>query len=96
MQLTVKVAPLVAAALRANTQSAGNPPAGIADVQQATQELGLELTPMHPDIDDPELSTWFTVQVPSGQSLNEVQNRLLRATGVEGAFESGSPEPAGE
>lgn len=96
MQLTVKLAPSVAEALRSGTRAASTPLPDIAELQQTIRELGIELRPMYPEIDDPELSTWFTVQAPRERPITEVRNRLLSAPGVEGAFEPASPEPAGK
>lgn len=60
MQVSVRVQPDVAPAF----QGTDAPPAEVNDLRLELEALGVGLEPMHPGIDDPELATYFTVEVP--------------------------------
>jgi hypothetical protein len=96
MQLTVKVTPKAAAALKAGPPTGSKLPREAAELSQHAQRLGIQLQPAFPGIDDPELSTYFTAQVPPDRLPKEVQEQLLRLEGVEAAYAEAQAEPAGE
>jgi hypothetical protein len=97
MQVTVKLQPSVAAALRPGLQVPVVPASEVVTLQQAVDKLGIELRPMHPTINDPDLSTYFTAEVPDSDTerLQQVLHALWSFQGVEAAFVPAQAEPAG-
>ena len=97
MQVTVKLQPSVATVLRPGAQVPVVPPSAVVALQQAVDKLGIKLQPMHPTITDPELSTYFTAEVPDNDSerLHRVLHTLGNLQGVEAAFVPAQAEPAG-
>lgn len=86
MDISVKVA------------SAGSDAGRPDDALTATaRELGLDLRPMHPGIDDPVLSTYYTADAGDDRAAAEAAaRRLNELDAVEGAYVSPTPEPAPE
>lgn len=65
------------------------------DVVAVAHELGFELRPMHPGIDDPELATYFTADAGDDRATaEEAAARLNDLDVVEGAYVSPASEPA--
>ena len=65
------------------------------DVVAAARELGLDLRPMHPGIDDPELASYFTADGGDDRGVAEMAAaRLNELDAVEGAYVSPAAEPA--
>lgn len=65
------------------------------DVVAAARDMGLDLRPMHPGIDDPELASYFTADGGDDRVAAEVAAaRLNELDAVEGAYVSPAPEPA--
>lgn len=56
------------------------------EVAQAAYELGVELKPMHPGVDDPGLAQLYTVEVPDTATAETVIKRLRRCAAVEAAY----------
>lgn len=56
------------------------------ELKQTAQELGVELEPMHPDVDDPNLQAYFMVEVPSYEQAQEVISTLQNLSAVDGAY----------
>ena len=51
---------------------------------EVTRELGVELAPMHPGVEDPELATYYRVEAPDDETAARVVDRLqgLKAVGA--------------
>jgi hypothetical protein len=65
------------------------------DVAAAARDLGLDLRPMHPGIDDPELASYFTADGGDDRVAAETAAaRLNELDAVEGAYVSPAAEPA--
>lgn len=62
-------------------------------VVAAAADLGITLRPLHPGVQDAELSTWFTAG--EGDAEDTIMVRALRALpGVLGAYAKPPDEPA--
>jgi len=98
MQMIVKTRPEAAAAVRrkaggeraAAIESLSGPPGAL---QQTLRTLGIQLQPLHPNIDDPQLSTYFTAEVDD-TAAERVMAALNAEPAVEGAYPAAKPEPA--
>lgn len=82
MRVTIQVQPEAAQALHqrqpATTESQ--------EVLKAARSLGVELKPMHPDIDDPYLNPYFTIDVPDAATAERVIARLRHCKAIEAAY----------
>ena len=82
MYVTVQVSPEVARVLNeqapATTESQ--------ELLKITEELGVVLEPVHPDIDDPLLATFFRAEVPDSATAEQVIARLRQSNSVEAAY----------
>ena len=82
MQVTVQVPPDVARTLHER----GPPTAKSEALLRMIEELGLTLDPMHPDMDDPKLQSYFLIDVPDHATARRVIDRLQQSKAVEGAY----------
>jgi hypothetical protein len=90
MVITVKLTPQVASTWphgQGATKEAQN-------LQRTLHQLGMTLEPMHPGIEHPVLSSYFTVTLDDSSPVHEVMSRLLESPAVEGAYVKPSDEPA--
>ncbi len=55
-------------------------------LQEVARELGVTLTPMHPDIDDPELAAYYTVETPDAETAELVAIRLQSLEAIAFAY----------
>lgn len=63
------------------------------DAIAVARELGLELRPTHPGIDDAELSTYYVADAGDDRTTAEdAAARLLELDGVDGAYVSPDPD----
>lgn len=95
MHITVQVRQSTAPALHRTTKptatdrnrSSRERPAGeTAELLRAADELGVVLEPMHTDTNDPELQSFFTVEVSDPQAAEHVINRLQQCSAIEAAY----------
>jgi hypothetical protein len=106
MSVTIKLAPDVAQQLREAGDESGET-GNVADralaVKRVADELGMTLTPLHPNVDDPELSTYFlaepTAPAPADSGTGATNDGEAAATlyaleGVEAAYPSPNAQPA--
>lgn len=56
------------------------------EVAQAAKELGVELEPMHPGVEDSSLAQFYTVEVPDTATAEKVIKRLRSCAAVEAAY----------
>jgi hypothetical protein len=63
-------------------------------VVAAAAQLGVTLHPLHPGVDDPELSAWY-VTSPS-EDEEATASALQALPGVDSAYPKPPDEPAGE
>jgi hypothetical protein len=59
----------------------------------ALQDLGLSLSPMHPESADPELRAWFIIETPQGADPGETARSLLTHDSVLAAYPKPPDEP---
>ena len=83
MYLTVKVRESEAQELQQEERP--STPAAT-EVLRAAEELGATLRPMHPGVRDPELSTYFFVEVPDQPTAGRIISRLQNCDAVESAY----------
>lgn len=82
MQLTVKVAFDVARALhRQIPQTAES-----TELLKVVEALGVTLQAMHPDAADPDLMSYFAVEVPEAETAQRVVSRLRQVKAIEAAY----------
>jgi len=82
MQITIQLSPAVASALaRGET---GNPEAR--ELLRLEKELGIRLRPLHPGTADPQLASYFTVEVAEASAAQDMMVRLRKVKGVEAAY----------
>ena len=82
MQVTVQVSADVACALGQR----GPPTADSEVLSRMMKTFGLTLQPMHAGTDDPNLQSYFTVEVPDHATSQRVLNRLQQAAAIEAAY----------
>lgn len=83
MQITVKLAPDVARRLGPRVSAADA--TGLV-VGMKPDEAGFEVTPMHPGTDDPELGSYYTVDLEDDQQADRVLDQLRSSSLVDGAY----------
>jgi hypothetical protein len=80
VQITVKVRPEHAAAVRGEASTAE------AELLERTLcDQGVNLTPMHPRVDDPNLASYFTAEVKDDR-VAEVLDALRSSAAIEAAY----------
>jgi hypothetical protein len=82
MHLTIQVQTPAALALHQREP----PTAATQELLQTLAELNVVLTPMHPGIDDPILSTYFTIEVPDTDTAERVKARLLNCKAIAAVY----------
>jgi len=60
--------------------------AAAADVIALLERAGLALLPLHPATEDPELQSWFRLDVADGATAAELADRLLELPAVTAAY----------
>jgi hypothetical protein len=55
-------------------------------VLKAANELGVELKPMHPGATDPDLASYFFVEVPDAATAEKAVSRLSSCSAIEAAY----------
>jgi hypothetical protein len=78
VQISVQVRPDTVPAL-CGSESAS---AEVEDLREGLEELGVELQPLHPNVDDPQLALHFTVEVPDDEELAASVLAALRESAV--------------
>ncbi len=68
------------------SDSSRRPEQDAAELLRLMRELGLTLEPMHPLAEEPELQTYFTVEVPDAQMAEPIAQRLRGCAAVEAAY----------
>lgn len=56
------------------------------ELLKITEELEVSMKQLYPGVDDPVLSTYFTVEVIDRAAAEELINRLLQCSAVEAAY----------
>ncbi len=64
-----------------------------AELQTLLTEMGAELLPLHPGVDDPELGAQFFIEVPDEQSADDITMRLMDSPAVEAVYAKPPEEP---
>jgi hypothetical protein len=59
------------------------------------REAGATIAPQHPGVDDPELSRWYSAQVPDRAVAERLVAALSASDAVESAYMKPDEEPAG-
>lgn len=57
-----------------------------AELLRVADELGITLEPMHEGAEEPELQTYFTVEVPDAQTAERIAERLRACAAIEAAY----------
>lgn len=74
-----------------SSQALAGVAAGSAPVAQVAHEFGVELRPLYPGADDPELQRFFTIETYDVGEAQRLIEQLLSTSGVEAAYVK-SPE----
>ena len=82
MQITVQLQADVARRLHQREP----PTAESEELNRITKQLGVVLEPMHPGTADPDLTRYFTVEVPDQATAERVLARLQQSKAVEAAY----------
>jgi len=98
MKLVVKLAPAIAHALR-NRDALGEAETEAMKIAEKIlrhcEQLSISLRPNFPNATSGESSTYFWADAP-GHEIAKLQNKLLNAEGVEGAYVKPGDAPAKE
>lgn len=89
MQVIVKILPDTARAL---SQRGSLTPKSEEPLRMA-EALGVTIAPMHPGTSEPDLITYFIVEVPDSETAQRVINRLRQSTEIEAAYLKPPDEP---
>ena len=82
MQVVIQVSPDIARALHQRS-----PPIGESETLLRTIEtFGLKLEPMHPDTNDPDLQSYFKVEVKDQATAQRLIEQLQKLAGIEAAY----------
>jgi hypothetical protein len=92
MEIIVRLHPDVARTLLGR-RGAGTVP-GAAEVTAVLGRFGVELTPQHPGLSDPNLAAYFTVSAPSFAQAEAIAAALRELDAVEAAYIQPPPHPA--
>ena len=90
MAVSVQVTQEVARVL----QKQSDPTPASEELLTILQEMEIKLKPTHPGTKDPDLSTYFTVELEDTATAEKVRDRLLLFKAVKGAFIKPPDEPA--
>lgn len=82
MYVTIQVSANVARVLRQRAP----PTVESQELSETAEELGVVLEPLHPDVEDPRLALYFTVEVPDPATAQEVIARLQHCQAIEAAY----------
>jgi len=82
MEITLQLKPNVARAL-ANREPLTE---DSDELLKTAAELHLSLVPLHPGVEDPQLTTYFTAEVADHAHVQEVISRLRQCHAVEAAY----------
>jgi hypothetical protein len=82
MQVTVKVSADVARSLHRRSP----PTTDSAELLRIVETFGGTLEPMHPATADPNLMSYFIVEVPDAETAQRVINRLRQSKAIEAAY----------
>jgi uncharacterized protein with GYD domain len=58
----------------------------VKQVKKAARELGVELKPMNPGVTDPDMASYFFVEVPDAATAERVISRLSSCSAIEAAY----------
>ena len=86
MLVTVKLSPDGANVLQQQGGKGSRSAAKTGDVAMVARSLGVRLLPMHPGTHDPELRTYFIIEVPDRQTADRIVTALLGTAEVEAAY----------
>ncbi len=82
MQVTVQVAPEVARGLRGGRSSGALFP----QIEGMLEHFSITLEPLHRDLDDDTLTSYFVVEVPDYQTAQAVIRGLRSCQGIRAAY----------
>lgn len=86
MLVTVKLSPDVAEALRQPAAEWEEPASKASSLVSTIRDFGARLVPTHPQTQDPELKTYFQVEVSDKRTADQVVAALHRTSIVEAAY----------
>jgi len=69
-------------------------PATHSSVRAAARQAGATITPQHPGVDDPALSSYFVADVADQAAAESLVSALLALPEVDGAYLKPDEEPA--
>ena len=69
-------------------------PGHVIQIFEFLDELNLEIEPLHPDVDDEELTPYFVIAMPNDMDTLRILSRLQLLNGIEGAYIKGPEGPA--
>jgi len=81
MQITMRLRPDVAEDVQKGTQSGPSK-----ELFQTARELGISLQAMHPDTNDPNLMSYFVINIAASNDAELIAQRLRQCPGVEAAY----------
>jgi hypothetical protein len=82
LYITVKVAKDIVSAIQ-KKRSNGN----LADqILDAEQKFGVALKPLHDDVNNIDLSTYFVIDVSNSSKAQDILTHLRRCKGIEAAY----------
>jgi hypothetical protein len=82
MEITLQLKPNVARALTNREPLTEDSD----ELLKTAAELHLSLVPLHPGVEDPQLTTYFTAEVADHAQVQEVISRLRQCHAVEAAY----------
>jgi hypothetical protein len=84
--ITIKVIVQVSADLARSLNHLTPPTAESEALLEIVEPFGSTLVPMHRDTDDPNLQSYFIVEVPDNEIAQRVIDQLLPARGIRAAY----------
>jgi hypothetical protein len=56
------------------------------ELLEATQDLGVTLEPMHPDVEDENLASYFSISTENAEAAQRIAERLRELKAVDAAY----------
>ena len=97
MRIVVVLQEQTAQEMRAPARDRDLEPASVdvQELQQVTDELGVSLSPMYPQVSHPTLQPFFFIEVPDQAAAEKVISRISKSAAVEAAYLQPDAEPPG-
>jgi hypothetical protein len=86
MRITVQLDPATARNFTQRSQRRVRAKGPTAELRSALNNLSVDLTPLHPGVDDETLGSYFAIDVPDSKTAEQIVRRLRPVRGIRAAY----------